>query len=92
MLSDKKYARIKQKLGEDKLVELEALSVEQLESAVTSAEMAIKQADDQLEASPAYRELKLSVAAVMQAKGDVNRRQRAIAAYALHLIEEKGKA
>lgn len=91
MLSDKKFAKIEKTLGKDKLADLEALDVSGLKSAVTAADMAVKQAIDQLEANPKYQEIKESLKALREGVTELRKHQGALVTYALHLIEEKGQ-
>ncbi len=92
MLNDKKFARIEKVLGKDKLAELEALDNEGLKSAVTGADMSVKQALDQLEANPKYQEIKESLKALREGVTELRKHQGALVTYALHLIEEKGQS
>lgn len=92
MLSDKKYARIEKELGKEKLAELEAMDAEALGHAIVDADMAVKQAVDELEANTKYIEIKESLTAIRAGVTELRKRQGAVATYALHLIEEEGKA
>ena len=92
MLNDKKLQRIEKELGREKLAELEALKMGELEKAIAHADMAVKQAMDQLEANPKYQEIKESLTAIRAGVTELRKRQGAVVAYALHLIEEKGQS
>lgn len=91
MITDKKLEKIEKALGTETIQELNNLSVEELKTKIVSANSAIKQALDELEANPNYQELKESLKALSAGLKDVKKRQNSIIQYSLHLTEEKGK-
>jgi uncharacterized small protein (DUF1192 family) len=91
MLSSKKHERIEKALGTEVLVDLEALSLEDLKSRIAQADGSIKSTQDELEANPKYEELKESLKALSEGLREVRKRQNAVVTYCLHLIEEKGE-
>lgn len=91
MLTDKKLSKIEKALGKDKISSLEALNVEELMGIIVSAESAMKEAIDLLEANPKYQELKESLKALSSSVGELKRYQKTVIEYSLHLLEEKGK-
>lgn len=90
-MTDKKLEKIENTLGQDTVTELAAKSVEDLKTTIVSASQAIKQAQEELEANPAYQELKESLKALSAGLKDIKKRQNAIIQYSLHLTEEKDK-
>lgn len=91
MLNDKKLNKIEKELGKDTLSELEALDVTELKSRVTQAEMAVKQAVDELDANGEYQELLESKKAMEEAMKAVKKRQGCVTQYCLHLLQDKGQ-
>lgn len=92
MLSDKKLQRIEKTLGPDLISELNRVNDEGLTYTVAACSAAIKEAEDQLEANPKYQDLKASLKACSEGVREVKKFQNAQIQYALHLLEEKGKA
>lgn len=86
-MTDKKLDKLHKTLGNDTVKELETLSVELLKEKIVQAESAVKQAEDELDNNSGYQELKESKKAMEQGMKDVRKRQKAITALALHLIE-----
>jgi hypothetical protein len=82
--------KIEKVLGTDTVKELEALSSADLETRIVSANQAMQQAEDELEANPKYEELKENLKALSAAKRDVNKRQKSIIKLCLHYIESRG--
>ncbi len=91
MLSAKKQEKIEKILGQETIKELESYDSDGLVGMVAKAEGAVKQAQDELEANSAYEELKENLKALSAGMKEVKKRQRAIVAYSLHLLEEAGK-
>lgn len=90
MLSDKKLARIEKALGNERIIELEALSEEQLKNQVVNSEHAINNAIKELEANPKFQELKENLKALSQGLREVKKFQGAIIQFSLSLLEDKG--
>lgn len=86
-----KLEKLIQKLGIDTANEMVQLDKEGIKSRIVIAEQAMKQAQDELESNPKYQELKENLKALTLGKKEVNARQRAIIAYSLHLLAEKGE-
>lgn len=78
-------------IGPDTKQEMDSEQSEQLRSRIISAETAMKQVQEELESNPKYQELKEQLSALTQGKKEVNKRQKAIIAYALRLLEEKSE-
>lgn len=78
-------------IGLETKEEMDSLSIEDLKAKVVKASQAMKEEKEQLEANPKYQELKASMSACTQGKKDVDKRQKAIIAYALRLLDEKGQ-
>ena len=76
-------------VGEDTAKELEAMSPEQLKERIVNAESAMKQVADELEANPKYQEIKENKKALELGKKEVNARQKAIIALALHHLSKE---
>lgn len=91
MLSEKKQEKLERILGVETIKELEAMLPSDLDTRISKAEGAIKQAKDELEANPNYREAKDNLKALSEGMKEVRKRQRAVVEYSLHLIEEAGK-
>lgn len=91
MLTEKKLNKITKELGLEFVQELESLSPEDLREKIVTAEGAVKQAGDELDANSAYQELKESKKAMEEGMKAVKKRQKAITLFALHLIEDLGK-
>lgn len=87
-LTDKKLDKISKLLGDDTLKELDALSTSDLKSRVVIAEQSIAQAIQELEANPKYQEFKEALKDLSGGLRDVKKRQNAIIAYAIHLLEQ----
>ncbi len=91
MLTSKKQEKIEKILGLQFVHELDALASSELKEKVAQAEGAVKQAQDELEANDDYNAMKESLKDLSAGMKEVKKRQRAIVAYSLHLLEEKGK-
>jgi hypothetical protein len=87
MISPKKLEQIEKLLGKEFALELQGLAPEAIKEKVVQAEQAMKEASEELEANPKYQELKESLKALSEGKKEVNKRQKAIIAYALHLLD-----
>ena len=90
MISDKKLNRIEKALGRETMTDLESLPADMLKDHIVSAETAIRDAANELEANPKYQELKDSLKALSEGLREVKKRQNAIIQYSLSLIEDKG--
>lgn len=90
MLSEKKLAKIERALGKDTLANIDAQPVDVLKDTLVSAEHSIMEATRELEASPAYQEVKENYKALSSGMKEVRARQNAIIAYVLHRLEESG--
>lgn len=88
-MNDKKLQKIEKLLGLDTINELNANSSEALKNSVIVAEQAINQAVNELEANPAFQELKENLKALSQGLREVKARQNAIIQYCLHRLEDK---
>lgn len=91
MLSDKKLEKIEKTLGDETVSTLIGLSPEELKLRVLVAEVGMKEAQDELDANEEYQALKESKKDMEAALKDVNKRQKAVIAYSLHLLEGKGQ-
>lgn len=90
-MTDKKLEKIEKVLGKDSVDLLATSSVEDLKNIIVNANQAIKQAQEELEANPAYQELKENLKALSAGLKDVKKRQNALIQYSLHLTEQQGK-
>ena len=90
MISDKKLEKIEKILGEEKLAELNGLAEIELKSKIVAAEIAMKEATEELESNPIFIELKENLKALSSGLKEVKKHQNAQIAYILHLIEERG--
>lgn len=91
MLSDKKLTKITKELGLEFLGELDGLDDVELKSRITQAEMAVKQAKDELDANPEFQALLEGKKDMEAGMKEVKKRQGCITQYCLHLIQEKGQ-
>ena len=91
MISDKKYEKIEKAIGKDTVAQLEGFDQSALTSRVVQAEQAIKGAVDELEANTEYQSMKEALNDMKQGMREVRKRQNAVIAYCLHLLEEKGQ-
>lgn len=73
-------------LGEDTVKELEALSKEQLHNRIVAAETSMEEVAKDLEANLAYQEIKENKKALEAGKREVDKRQKAIIKFALHVL------
>lgn len=78
-------------LGDETTVEMGALSDEDIKQRIIGASSAMKQVKDELEANPKYQDLKEDLKALTAGKKEVDKRQKAIIAYALHLLESENE-
>lgn len=77
-------------LGADTVIEMESLSTDGLKSLIVQANQSMAQVKAELEANPAYQDLKLRLKDVTQSKREVDKRQRAKISLALTLLETSG--
>ena len=90
-MDDKRLEKLEKILGLETVKELEALTVRSdLEDKIVVANQSMQLAEDELEANPKYQELKESLKALNAGKREVDKRQRAIIKFCLHLIESRG--
>lgn len=89
--SSKTLEKLHNALGKDTTAELEGLDSEALRKRIVGAQDAMKKVQEELDANPDYQELKANKKALEEGKRDVNKRQRAITALCLHLLEERGE-
>lgn len=92
MISDKKLAKIEKALGKETVDSLGAGQPDELKITIVKAEQAMKEAKEELEANTKYQEIKEGLKALSEGMKEVNKRQRAVIEYCLHLLEEKGEA
>ncbi len=90
-MTDKKLEKVLKKIGKETQIELDSMVSVELEAKVVEASQAMEQVQTELEANPKYEELKESLAALQAGKKEVDSRQKAIIAYALHRLTEIGK-
>jgi hypothetical protein len=74
-------------LGDETTIEMGALSDEDIKQRIIAANSAMKQVRDELEANPKYQDIKEDLKALTAGKKEVDKRQKAVIAYALHLLE-----
>ena len=91
MLSEKKLNKIEKELGLEFLGELDALDETELKSRVTQAEMAVKQAVDELDANREYQSLLEGKKDMEAGMKEVKKRQGCITQYCLHRLQESGQ-
>jgi hypothetical protein len=89
MSTDKKLEKLEKILGKDKVLELQPMAREQLETQVVNASASIKQAQDELEANARYQEIKESLKDLSAGLKEVKKRQNAIIQYSLFLLEQE---
>lgn len=89
MISSNKLLKIEKSLGKETISELGTLSEVDLKNKVVQAASAIKEAQEELEANPAYQELKENLKALSSGLREVKARQNSVIAYSLHLLGEK---
>lgn len=89
MISSNKLLKIEKSLGKETIAELEALSGADLKTAIVQAVGCIKITQEELEANPAYQELKENLKALSSGLREVKARQNSVIAYSLHLLGEK---
>lgn len=77
----------KDKIGKDKVSELEAMSADQLKQVIYEANDAMRIVQDELDANPAYQELLENKKAIESTKRDIFTTQRAVIAYSLQLMD-----
>lgn len=91
-MNNKKLEKLIKAIGPETATELESLSAEELKARIVVAEMAVKAAQDELEANPKYQELREGVKALSEGFKEVRKRQKGITQYSLQLLEEKGQS
>ncbi len=77
-------------LGEETLKEMEAMDTDALKKRIVEANESMRQVDDELEANEKYQETRENLKALTAGKRDVNKRQNAVIAVALHLLNPVG--
>lgn len=82
--------KIEKILGIETVKELEALDTLKVEDRIVAANQAMQLVEDELEANPKYQEIKENLKALQSGKREVNKRQKAVIKYCLHLIEDRG--
>lgn len=83
--------KIKRKLGKDTVEEMDGLSDQALKDTIIQAEQSQKDARAELDKNPNYVRARNDLNALRSGLNEVNARQRAKIAYALHRLEELGK-
>lgn len=86
-----KLEKLVKKLGIETVKEMEAMDTSALESSIVSAEQAMKQVKEELEANPQFQHLKDNLKALSLGKREVDARQKAKIQLALHFLSDKGK-
>ena len=81
--------KIKKALDDSTIEALDSADAAELKNRITLAAQAMQKVKDELEANEEYQNLKESLAAVTAGKKEVDKRQKAIIKYALHLLESK---
>lgn len=76
-------------LGQETVIELEAMDVDQLKMRIVEANAAMNKVAEELELNVAYQDLKANKTALEAGKNEVNKRQRAIILAALSLLGDK---
>lgn len=89
-MTDKRLAKLEKILGLQ-IDELQGLDDAALKNAIVTAETAMKQARDELEANPKYQELKENLKALSAGLKDVKKHQNAVIEFSLHILEGRGK-
>lgn len=88
MISDKNMKKIEKLLGLELLDELADTHPDaDLKDKLVKAEAAIESARAELEANPKFQALKDDLKALSEGMREVNKRQRAIIQYILHVLE-----
>lgn len=90
-MTDKKLDKISDILGLEFINDLNNTATDDLKTVIVEASQGIKQATEELEANPAFQDLKESLKALSAGLKDVKKRQNAIIQYSLHLTSERGK-
>ncbi len=90
-LTEKALSAAEKQLGKEFIKELQTLDAQALKQKVVDANQGMKAAKEELEANPKYQEASSDLAYLKGGLNDVNKRQKQIIAYSLHLLEEKGK-
>lgn len=86
-----KLDKIIKTLGNLTVTEMEAMDETGLKKTIVDASQAMKEVAEELENNPKYQRLKDDLKFLSEAKKEVNKRQKAKVALALHLLSEKGK-
>lgn len=82
--------KIEKTLGLETVKELEAFDEASLKKRIVEANQAMKQVAEELEANEKYQEIKENKKALESGKREVNKRQKAVIAYCLSLLDSKG--
>lgn len=85
-MNDKKLEKIEKILGRDTVEEMNSLDHVAVKEKIVSANSAIKQAIDELEANPEYQHIKEQLKAVSEGMKEVKKRQNAVIQYGLYLL------
>lgn len=91
MISDKKLAKVHKVLGLEIVNELNSTDTLGLQNVIVQAEVAISDAQEELEANLKYQQLKESLKDLSQGLKDVRKFQRAKIDLAISLLETRGK-
>ena len=83
--------KVKRQLDQTTIEEMDSMTSEALKEVIFQAEVAQKEAKAELEANPKYRQVKNDLSTLQVGLREVNKRQRAKIAYALHRLEEQGR-
>ena len=90
-MTHSKVEKLEKALGLETVQEMTSASVDELKNRIVQGEQAMVAAKAELEANMAYQELKASIKALSGGLRDLNKRQRAVIQYAIHLMESKGQ-
>lgn len=91
-LSPTKLEKAHNTLGVDTVKEMEAMPAPDLKKRIVEAATAKAEVAMELEHNPEYVGLKEDLKALTAGKREVDKRQNAIIALALHLLSERGEA
>lgn len=83
--------KVRDKIGVETCEEMDAMPEESLRATIVTAERAMSDCKRDLNLNPQYLETKENLKALTQGKREVDARQKAKIAYAIHRLEELGK-
>lgn len=83
--------KVRDKIGVETCEEMDGMSEETLKVTIVTAERAMSDCKRDLNLNPQYLETKENLKALTQGKREVDARQKAKIAYAIHRLEELGK-